>query len=246
VLLTGASRRCNVAATNWSDAIVSALKMPAQNLRRIETARLRTLAVLAAAGVMLFAGTASFAQPAAVPTPTLRPTAGAQGQQSGGAAAQGNTGQAAAPTPKPIITKNQTFGDWIFTCVKQQQSDAKSQCSIAQQLSDSNTKAPLFLWRIIAGDKGLVGEWQTRTGIMVDRGLVLDAGTDKPVTIPFQLCTPTGCQAVANLAPDFIQKLVKATKASATVYPIGQQGIQLTLSVKGLPDALAALQKPQG
>jgi invasion protein IalB len=81
---------------------------------------------------------------------------------------------------------------------------------------------------------------------MVDRGIVLDAGTEKPITIPFQLCTPTGCQAVANLAPDFIDTLRKAQKASATVFPIGAQGIQLTLSVKGLADALAALKQPPG
>jgi invasion protein IalB len=79
---------------------------------------------------------------------------------------------------------------------------------------------------------------------MVDRGITLDAGTQKPIVIPFQLCTPTGCQAVANLAPDFIDALGKAQKASATVFPIGSKPVQLTLSVKGLPDALAALKTP--
>jgi invasion protein IalB len=202
-------------------------------------------------GVSFFTGAISIAQPtapAAVPAPTLRPAQATGGQA--GAAANGQAGaaqQAAAEPPKPIVTKNQTFGDWIYTCVKAKEADTTAQCSIVQQLSDSSTKAPLFLWRIVAGDKGaLVAEWQTRTGIMVDRGITLDAGTEKPIIIPFQLCTPTGCQAVANLAPDFIDSLTKATKASATVFPIGQKGIQLTLSVKGLPDALAALKQPPG
>ncbi len=195
-------------------------------------------------GVSFVTGAISIAQPAAtqVPTPTLRPTP-APAQAAGPAPAD----TAAAPAPKPVVTKTQAYGDWIYSCVKQQATDPAAQCSIVQQLSDAQSKAPLFLWRIVAADKGaLVGEWQTRTGIMVDRGITLDAGTEKPIVIPFQLCTPTGCQAVANLAPDFIETLGKATKASATVFPIGQQAIQLILSVKGLPDALAALKVPPG
>ncbi len=112
-------------------------------------------------------------------------------------------------------------------------------CSISQTLSDATTKAPLFLWRIQQGGQGLIAEWQTRTGVMVDRGIVLDTGGEKPTAIPFQLCTPTGCQAVANLAPDFVAILTAATKATVTIYPIGSKGITLTLSTKGLPDALA-------
>lgn len=203
------------------------------------------IVVGAGIGVSFFTGAISIAQPTAnVPTPTPRPVQPPAAQS----AAPGAQGTAAAPAnaaaAKPIVTKTQTFGDWIYTCVKRQASDPKAQCSIVQQLSDSKSKAPLFLWRIAAGDKGLVGEWQTRTGVMVDRGITLDAGTEKPIVIPFQLCTPTGCQAVANLAPDFIDALGKAQKASATVFPIGAKGVLLTLSVKGLPDALAALKTP--
>jgi invasion protein IalB len=230
------------------DRVPARRKKGGQGLIRFLWAVIGLLVVVSAGiGVSFFTGAISIAQPtapAAAPTPTLRPAAGTQ-QQGGNAAAQqtGNS-QAADNAPKAVVTKNQTFGDWIYTCVKAQP-DAKEQCSIVQQLSETSTKAPLFLWRIMAGDKGaLVGEWQTRTGIMVDRGLTLDAGTEKPIVIPFQLCTPTGCQAVANLAPDFVDSLSKATKASATVFPIGAKGIQLTLSVKGLSDALAALKQP--
>jgi invasion protein IalB len=203
---------------------------------------------LGSVGILFFTGAISIAEtsaPAAAPIPTPRP---ATTQSGGGNAAQGGAAaQNAAAQPKPpVITKSANFGDWIYACEKQEGAPAPV-CSIAQQLSDSTTKTPLLLWRITSIAEGkLVGEWQTRTGIMVDRGLVLDAGTDKPVSIPFQLCTPTGCQAVAGLGPDFIASLAKAAKASVTVFPIGQQGLQLTLSVKGLADALTALKQPPG
>lgn len=205
--------------------------------------------VAAGFGASFFTGAISIAQPTAapVPNPVPRPAAnqGTAGAQSTGGQ-QAATGAAQAPADqngdgKPVVTKTQTFKDWVFSCVKRAAADTDQTCSIVQQLSDSQTKTPLFQWRITKTDKGLVGEWQTRTGILVDRGIVLDAGTPKPVAIPFQLCTPTGCQAVANLAPDFIDTLSKTPKATATVFPIGQKGITLSLSVAGLPDALAAL-----
>ncbi len=199
------------------------------------------LVVGAGLGISLLTGAISTAQPTAataVPIPTPRATtaeAGATG--TAGAATQGDA------APKVIVTKKATYGDWIYTCAKRQESDPV-RCAIAQQLSDAKTNSPLLLWRIAQGDKGLVGEWQTRRGVMAAHGILLDAGTKKPITIPYQFCTATGCQAVAQLAPDFVEALAKTQKATATIYPIGAKGIVFTFSVKGLPDALAALKQP--
>lgn len=198
--------------------------------------------VVVATGVvmMFFTGAISTAQPTAqtatVPTPTLRPPV-AQAPAAADAAAP------APPADKPVVLKQATYGDWIYACVKPGSGGAPI-CTISQTLSEAKTKLPLFIWRIQQSDKGLVAEWQTRTGVMVDHGIVLDAGGDKPIKIPFQLCTPNGCQAVANLAPDFVDTLTKAPKVTATLFPIGSKGILLTLSTKGLPDALGALKTP--
>jgi len=194
--------------------------------------------------IMFFNGAISTAQPtaetaAAVPTPTLRPAPPAAAT---GTVAPAATGDQPA-TDKPVVLKQTTYGDWIYACVKRPSSDGAPICTITQTLSEAKTKAPLFIWRMQQSDKGLVAEWQTRTGVMVDHGIVLDAGNGKPVTIPFQLCTPGGCQAVANLAADFVDTLTKAPKVTATVFPIGSKGILLALSTKGLPDALGALKQ---
>jgi len=196
------------------------------------------------AGFLFFTGAMSTAQPTtAVPTPIPRPT---PTTTDSGAAASGGAAQTTtqAPPPQPIVTKQVTYGDWVYTCLKANASQPTPICNISQTLSDSKTNEPFFLWRIIATDKGLVSEWQTRTGIMVDQGIQLDTGGPKPITIPFQFCTPTGCQAQANLAPDFVDALTKAPKANATVFPIGAKGITLPLSVKGIADALNALKSP--
>jgi invasion protein IalB len=172
---------------------------------------------------------------------TLLLTGGGRSAGTAGPVAQAPQGP---PQPRVEVVKSATYGDWVYTCVKAP-GGTETRCSISQQLSDAKTKAPLFLWRVAQDGKGgLVGEWQTRSGVLVDRGIVLDAGTDKPVTIPFQACLPEGCRAVANLAADTIDKMAKATKASATVFPVGDpSGVELSVSVKGLADALAALKQ---
>jgi invasion protein IalB len=180
-----------------------------------------------------------------VQAPAIQPPAAqAAAQQSAGGQASAGQTAAAQPAPKMVVSKQQAYGDWIYACVARENSDAAPVCTISQTLSEPSTKKPLFIWRIQRGQSGLVAEWQTRTGVMIDRGIVISGGSDKPITVPYQMCTPTGCQAVANLAPDFVENLKKADKPTVTVYPIGMKGIILALSSKGLGDALVALQTP--
>lgn len=201
------------------------------------------LVIAGGLGFLFFSGAISTAQPtsgaatAPVPTPTPRPaTAGSSG--TGGAAA---VGTAATAPAQPIVTKQTKYDDWTYTCLKAKETDPKPSCAISQVLSDPQSKAPYILWRIVSTDQGLIAEWQTRTGVMVNAGIVIDIGGPKPINLPYQYCTPTGCQVQANLAQDFVDSLSKATKANATVLPINSKAVVFPFSVKGLADALAAL-----
>jgi invasion protein IalB len=172
---------------------------------------------------------AAIVQPAAaasaVPTPAPRPTPGAD---------------PTAAKPAPKVTNKKTYGDWIYTCLNFP--NAQVRCSIEQTLSNSQTKKPVFQWRIAQDGKGgLVGIWQTPTGVLVNHGMVLDVGTPKPIVIPFEYCAPGGCEAIGNLAADFLATLTKAEKASATLYGRDGKGITYPFSVKGLSAGLAAL-----
>jgi invasion protein IalB len=160
----------------------------------------------------------------------------------------GQTATADSATPQAApeeVVKQATYGDWTYACVKAG-SGGDVRCVIAQQLVDSKSKAPLFRWRIVRDDKGgMIGEWDTPSGMLVNQGIVLDAGWDKPARIPFQTCVAGGCRATASLAPDAIDRLAKAEKAVVTLFPAGGNagGVQIGLSVKGLPEALAALRE---
>jgi len=145
--------------------------------------------------------------------------------------------------PRLQVTERATYGDWIYTCVKAPNA-AAVRCGISQQLSDVKSKAPLFVWRIVQDGKGgLVADMETRSGVLVNRGIVLTAGSEPPVTVPFEGCMPDGCRAVIALTPDMLGKLPSVEKITATVFPIRGNPVSLALSAKGLGDALAALRQ---
>jgi invasion protein IalB len=196
---------------------------------------LALLALTSAAAVAVLTGAISIAQPEP-PVPKPNPAAPAAAPVAAPAAAQ-------PQAPRPTVTKQEAYGDWIYTCLEVPQSK-EIRCSIAQHLSDAKSKALIFLWRIAEDGKGgLIGIWQTPTGVLLSRGITLDAGTPKPIAIPFQTCNGGRCQAVANLAPDFLKMLAKSEKATATVFASNGKGVNLTISVKGLADGLAALRQ---
>ncbi len=184
----------------------------------------------AGAGAAAYFGLFSFSEPSDAATPNT-----AAPKQAPAAPAQ-----SAAQPPAPTVSDQKNYGDWLYSCLTF--ADGKKQCSIVQTLSDSKTKQAVFQWRIAQnGNGGLVGIWQTPTGVLVNRGIVLDAGTPKPIAIPYEFCGQGGCEATGNLAADFLGSIGKAQKASATIFGRGDKPVTFPISVKGLPDGLAAL-----
>jgi invasion protein IalB len=196
------------------------------------------LAVTTAAAVALYTGAISIAQQTPVPTPN--PSAPAQ------TAAPAPGGQQQQPRPQPTVTKRETYGDWAYVCLEEPQSKAV-RCSISQQLADEQSKQNVFSWRIVQDGKGgLVGVWQTPAQVLLNRGITIDAGSQKPIAVPYERCGQRSCRAVAALAPDYVDTLSKAEKAVATIVLRNGRAVTLPLSVKGLADGLAALKQPTG
>lgn len=131
-------------------------------------------------------------------------------------------------------------GDWLYDC----EDGNKSVCVVAYQIADKATGNVTFSWLIGSDPTGkFQAVWQTPTSILVNRGIVLDAGTDKPITLPFTACVPGFCEAAANLAPDFIETLLKTNKASATVQAVSGKALTFDISVDGLADGIIALKR---
>ena len=175
-------------------------------------------------------------QPAAS-TPSARPSSQPGAQAQAGAPQS----PAAQSGPQPQVTKQEAYGDWVFTCVALPDG-SNQRCSIVQQISDSNTKSVLFVWRIVQNNSGgIVGIWQTPDQVMLTAGVRLEVGTPEPVVIPFETCGRGRCQAVATLADDFLATLAESKEPTVTLVGRNGKGVKLALSVNGLTDGIAAL-----
>jgi len=152
-------------------------------------------------------------------------------------------GKEAPQTPVTVL-RGQPIGDWVFNCELNPQT-SKKQCTIQQQLTDEKSKSVVFAWLIGNDGSGrLVAIWQTPTGILLSRGVELIVNTDKPVAVPYTSCLERHCEAIANLAPDFVEKLSNADSATATVYTVAGQTLTFKLSVNGLAKAIDAVKAP--
>ncbi|WP_244606567.1 invasion associated locus B family protein [Arsenicitalea aurantiaca] len=196
-------------------------------------------------GVLPLPEQAGGVQPAQAQSAGTPPVPAARPETSPAPAAQAGTPAGAmataAPNPnQPRVLSEETFGDWVKVCLGV--SETEQRCSISQQLADSQSRAAVFVWRISQdGAGGLVGIWQTPEGVLLSRGITLDAGTPQPIAIPYETCGNGACQAVANLAPDFVETLRTTAKAEATIVLGDRRAITLPLSTTGLSDGLASL-----
>lgn len=150
---------------------------------------------------------------------------------------------AAAPTHQSIRrAEGIHIGDWLYDC--ENGSDPGDRpCVIAYQIADEDSGRIVFSWLIGIDEAGkFQAVWQTPTGVLVNRGVVLDAGTEKPIALPYTACVTGFCEAVANLAPDFMETLLKTQIARATVHTVSGQTLTFPISVDGLADGIVALQ----
>jgi invasion protein IalB len=168
------------------------------------------------------------------------------GQQlAPGATGSGNTqGQppAAQPPEQPQVVAQETMEDWIYVCQELPSTGARG-CSIHQRLSDAKTQANVFLWRISQDGKGgLVSTWAAPDGVLLYRGVGIDAGTPKPIVVPFETCVNGQCRAVAILNEELIKIFTEAENITVTIVGLNNKQFSLPISTKGLARGIEALQ----
>lgn len=147
---------------------------------------------------------------------------------------------------RPEVTAEQAYGDWVYRCLKEPGGDGQT-CSISQRIAREADKRTIFSWRIMQDGKGgLVSVWQVPSGVLLSRGLELDTGLDKPIVVPFQSCGNSRCQAVAGLAPEFVETLSGLKTVSAKVYLQDGKAVDMPLSADGLAAALGAISGKAG
>ena len=150
--------------------------------------------------------------------------------------------KAAAPLAVDAIPmlQGKPIGDWIHNC----ELDASGglRCSIVYQVVNKISGKVVFSWKITLDQSmNFASAWRATTGVLINRGIRLDAGTEKPITLPYYLCDDGFCEARARLAGDFIDTLLHTTGATATIYTMSGEPVKHTISIDGLADGLRTL-----
>jgi invasion protein IalB len=186
----------------------------------------RLLAGLCGAAFLVTAAAAAESAKS-VPTPPANPSA-----------------QAAPPAPQSS-TSTATFDDWLMRC--ETRPPGPKVCEAAQAIAarganqQQSVIAEVVFGRISKTDpmKLIV---QLPPGVWLPSGASFTVGDGSAVALTFTRCTQA-CVAEAELRPEFVQALRGWTKTDPARLDFedgAQRKVELNVSLKGLPAALAA------
>ncbi|GKX34810.1 MAG: hypothetical protein MnENMB40S_24280 [Rhizobiaceae bacterium MnEN-MB40S] len=223
--------------------LIAIVVVPPGDLRRFQNrvevivANVRARIESAGGGDAVTASSEAKIEPAAQKTGLSRPAS----QASRTTQTTRTTASRVAPENPAEIRVGQPIGAWDYSCTDEPAS--ARQCSISQSVTEGANGSLAFAWTITADPEGnMSAVWRTRTGVKVSRGIIIEAGTPKPIVLPFEDCTPRFCLSRANLAPDFVTTLKSATTASATITSVNGAPMTFQIDTDGLADGLTLLQ----
>ncbi|WP_136656391.1 invasion associated locus B family protein [Nitratireductor sp. XY-223] len=132
-----------------------------------------------------------------------------------------------------------TIGHWRYNC--DEQARRQADCSITHQVAEEDGNVR-FSWRIaVEPGGGFRSTWQTATGVRVDRGIVFEAGDEQPLNLSYSSCVDRYCESATELDEKYVEALLQADRASATVRDPQDRPVKYTISVNGLAASLRML-----
>ena len=164
--------------------------------------------------------------------------------------AMAQTAAAQAPN-NPISTTSASYGNWQLRCESRKvEARTVKACEVSTNVmvkADNGTSgtAAIVAFGRHPDKEGWQVALQLPIIVWLPTGAKLGIGDEAPlVEASFVACRPTLCSAGATVADAVIARLRAATSDLTVAYRAQtQQAVKVTLSVKGLPEALAALGK---
>ncbi|MCY6380011.1 invasion associated locus B family protein [Hoeflea prorocentri] len=141
------------------------------------------------------------------------------------------------PSPVPLAV-GIPVGTWLYKCNVEEASETS--CSVTHQVSDQGKVN--FSWRIEMDPQGGYSAiWRAATGIRIDQGLVLEAGSDDTLSLDFRSCVDRYCETTASLDPKLVGTLLTTDRITATVHDTQDRPVTYSIDVNGLATGLRML-----
>jgi invasion protein IalB len=167
---------------------------------------------------------------------------------------------AAAPLQPQQASESQVrsvqYQDWFYRCVDVKTADgtAVPNCEVAQvKQGDKDVNVLTLAIAPTAPDPAKKDKKQVPDllltalvplNIFLPSGFLIDADGNSVTEIGYRNCNEAGCWAQQKLDAKVVAALQKGTSGGARMRLMNGQNINIKFSLKGLTDALTALQKP--
>jgi invasion protein IalB len=141
----------------------------------------------------------------------------------------------AAPADVPTVS---VYQDWRVACPETSKQDGT--CEIQQDVLDSKTHTELARLAIfqIKGANTLIVT--VPFNVLLDPGIGLGLGNDKPRVYPFETCNGVGCIVRIPLGDDLAKAIGAAPQARILLAGLDGKPVGLPFSLKGYQDAMDA------
>ncbi|MGH6860353.1 MAG: invasion associated locus B family protein [Phyllobacterium sp.] len=162
--------------------------------------------------------------------------------------------QAAPPAAKAAEVKSVQYGDWFLRCVDAKAADGAPSCEVAQvsQIKQADQLVKVltlsFSRPAPAGKENRVPAALTVTALLpmnvfLPAGFGLDADGAPVAQMIYRNCNEAGCWVQQTLDAGMVAALRKGKDGGGRIRLMSGQNINIKFSLKGLTEALNALQK---
>jgi invasion protein IalB len=131
----------------------------------------------------------------------------------------------------PDIASASQYDDWRLTCPKM--SDKDTGCEMQLDVPDAKNTTELARLQIFKAKEGNTMLVTVPFNTLLDAGIGLVFGNDKPRVYPFEVCNELGCVVRVKYDDDMAKAMVDATQARILVAGLDGKAAALPFSLKG-------------
>jgi len=133
-----------------------------------------------------------------------------------------------APSDNAMATQ---FDDWRLTCPKLSEKDTS--CEIQLDVPDEKHTTELARLQIFRAKEGLTMLVTVPFNTLLDAGIGLAFGNDKPKVYPFEVCNELGCVVRVKFDDELAKAMGNAQSARILVAGLDGKAAALPFSLKG-------------
>lgn len=142
-----------------------------------------------------------------------------------------------------VETSTEVFDDWTVVCVEV----TPRTCRMTQRLDMENEQGAgrLLQVTLLRNPDGVVIAMELPFGLDLRAGVVIQFDGNDEIPLPFTTCYTSGCQVIAQLAPEHLAEFRAGDVMRVGFRPVGQQQTLVTeVSLAGSNAALDAMPEP--